>query len=726
MTAPAPRMNDRSGSALHARLMQERQALRARSIGTATFAAAAATALIVSIGAWLLASSRWLTLPRGIPIAVWGVGIALAGAAVFFLRKREGDSQSIKSLAAAIEGEQGLRAGSLRGALEVSTQGVFGARAAQDVAARLPDSVALAPNVRGKLSQGLAIAGAGAVVALMLLVFSASSARDGFAAMTHPVAAWRGLLLPALGFPGLPSSVPRGMPLTVRIAASGRSTITLSMRAPGEAWTDTTLSVDAQTGLARIALGPIRAPISLRVTDGRAPAAEVTLSIGDRGWVGDVALQADYPAYLARTNETLEAVSPLRVPRGTQLTVTASLHGGARDAVLTNGKDTIRFVTTADSSQVRGHFTADHDGTWRWLASGSNRGDNAGVANMTPELPEDFALVVAPDAIPQVAILSPRSDTTIGSSGTLPLVFQASDDHGVARVMLTVWREPAADVGRMNRGADSKRDQLMVAAPDSPLWGGQGGLPLTERNLEPGDRLHLVATAIDNSLWKQEGQSAELVLRVPSLTEQRTMARSLGDSLVAKAQRLATAEKKLPQSSTDASKQRDMKSGGNSQPPKPGSDTKSDASKAKEGTMSFAAAERAKQVARDQRDLTAKLDSMRSSAKELEQRLKDAGALDTALANRMKDVQKLLRDAMTPEMQKQLQNLDKATERLSGTEAQQSMEQLAAQQQQMREQLEKSAEMLKRAAMEGNMQTLRDEARDLALAQQQLADKLNG
>jgi hypothetical protein len=127
--------------------------------------------------------------------------------------------------------------------------------------------------------------------------------------------------------------------------------------------------------------------------------------------------------------------------------------------------------------------------------------------------------------------------------------------------------------------------------------------------------------------------------------------------------------------------------------------------------MSFQAAEKARQMAREQQQMGARIDSLRQSAKELENRLKSAGALDTALSNRMRDIQKMLRDAMTPEMQKQLETLNKSTERLSGTEAQQSLEQLAQQQQQLRQQLEKSAEMLKRAALEGSMSTLRDEAK---------------
>jgi hypothetical protein len=723
MTAPSPRMNDVAGLTLAGRLQRERQAVRARSLSVIALCAIAAVLVVLATGAWILAGTRWLTLPRALPVLVWLAGAALAAVAARSLRRRNRDSETTTAIAAAVEGEQGLRAGSLRGALEVASTGVFGAFAAQSMAARLPQTQSLVPSVRSRLTKHLAIAATLAVTAVALVVIASRFARDGLAAVAHPVSAWRGLLLPPLGFPGVPAMVPRGMPLTVRVAAPGRQTVVISMRAPGQAWSDTTIDIDAKTGEAKLSLGPVRAPIALRASDGRAPVAEIVLNVGDRGWVGDVVLRATYPAYLSRNSETIEAVSPLRVPRGTQLLVTAGLHGGARNAALTNGKDTVRFTGPADSLQVQARFTADHDGSWHWIADASRSTANSAAngASMPPELPEDFALVVAPDIVPQVSILSPAGDSAIGTSGTLPLSMSASDDHGIQRVMVSVWREAAVDVGTP-RAASGKREQLMVAEPGSPIWSGEGGLALAGRSLEPGDRLHIVALAIDNSPWRQEGRSAELVLHVPSLSDQRTMARALGDSLAAQAQRLATAEKKLAQSTTDASRQRDLKTSGSSGG-ESGGDNKTEGSKAKEGTMSFSSAERAKQVSRDQQQLSAKLDSMRANAKELEQRLRDAGALDSALANRMRDVQKMLRDAMTPEMQKQLQNLDNATERLSGTDAQKSMEQLAAQQQQMREQLEKSAEMLKRAAMEGTMETLRDEANDLARAQQQLAQK---
>src|SRR5690606_10179621 len=54
-----------------------------------------------------------------------------------------------------------------------------------------------------------------------------------------------------------------------------------------------------------------------------------------------------------------------------------------------------------------------------------------------------------------------------------------------------------------------------------------------------------------------------------------------------------------------------------------------------------------------------------------------------------------------------------------------AMTSLAERQRPLREQLARSAEMLRRAALEGAMETLRDDAEELAAAQNELADSLS-
>src|SRR4029077_10015739 len=90
----------------------------------------------------------------------------------------------------------------------------------------------------------------------------------------------------------------------------------------------------------------------------------------------------------------------------------------------------------------------------------------------------------------------------------------------------------------------------------------------------------------------------------------------------------------------------------------------------------------------------------------------------------LQEAQAMLRDALTPELLAQMQKLDNATQQLSREQSQQSLKDLQAMQQRLREQLEKSAEMLKRAALEGAMETLKDEAKDIAQRDRSLADSV--
>ena len=108
----------------------------------------------------------------------------------------------------------------------------------------------------------------------------------------------------------------------------------------------------------------------------------------------------------------------------------------------------------------------------------------------------------------------------------------------------------------------------------------------------------------------------------------------------------------------------------------------------------------------------------------MEERLAKAGALDPALAAQLEEAQRLLREAMTPEMAAALERLEGASSQLDADRTRQSLSELAAQQRRLREALAKSAELLQRAALEGSLQTLADRGQELAEAQQALADSL--
>lgn len=707
----------RLDGALGGRVVAEASALRQRVLVALAGALAAGSAGVLAAAAVALAESRWLLWPRALPALVWMAVAVAAGVVAWREGRRRWTGLAPEKLAEPIEREQGLRRGALVGALEVGHLGVLGAKGAADVARQLPPT-RLLPALSQRWGRRALLAGAALLVGGGALWSARRAAPDGWAAVWHPWQAWTGALLPPLTLREPVRDLPRGMAVTLHVQAEGRRSLRATWQAEGEPRRDTVLAVPA-SGVVPLPLGVVRAPLDLTVTDGRAAPLAVRVSVADRGWVGDLAFRARFPAYLERPDEAIEPVPPLLLPRGTQLRVAALLRGGLTHAGLANGRDTVWLTTAPDApmapagaTRVGGTLPVTGDAEWQWVATDGSGG------GLPPELPDALPIRVIPDALPEVAIVGPLADTTIAPEGEVAVRVLASDDHAVGRVWLEVRSERAAAA---DAAVARRVERVDVATPQDPAFDGGATVPLAGRQLEPGDRLLVVAVAEDASPWRQQARTAPRVLRVPSLSEQREAARSLGDSLAARAAQLAAQEARLQRSTAEAARSRELAGSG-----RPDQNTQAGAQRngAQPGTMRFSAAERAKQLAREQQQLAARVDSLRQGARQLEQRLRGANAMDTTLASRMSDIQRMLRDAMTPEMQKMLEQVNQGAERLSGTEAQQSLEQLARQQQQMREQLARSAEMLKRAALEGSMQTLRDDARELAKAERQLADRL--
>ena len=64
-----------------------------------------------------------------------------------------------------------------------------------------------------------------------------------------------------------------------------------------------------------------------------------------------------------------------------------------------------------------------------------------------------------------------------------------------------------------------------LADETSAVWDGTAVLDLGPRGLKPGDALHVKIVAVDNSPWAQRGESRELLLKIPTMEERRTIAR---------------------------------------------------------------------------------------------------------------------------------------------------------------------------------------------------------
>jgi hypothetical protein len=683
----------------------ERERARLRWLDAAATVALAliATFAIVGAGAWLLGDARWIALPRVTPLLVWIALFAANGLVIGWALRRARHDLARPSVAAAIEREQTMRAGALRGVIEVADKGALGRRTDERLATQLASrGPTLAPGLqragRIRVARSLAIAG----VTLALLLAAAPSLGDGLLAIRRPIAAWRGTLVPTLAFKDVPAALLRGETLPVEIAARGRKHVELVSRTTGEGWRRVTLAVDSATGIARATLGPIRGDLALIASDGRNTTDTTRVHVTDRPFVGGVVLRADYPAYLGRASEGLPVGEPARVPQGTVIEVSGRASTALRAVYIRSERDSIAF--TASGHAFLGRLRPAGTSRYEWFAIGAS----APIA----DVPLPIEIEVIPDSAPRVELVSPPTDTIVATVGSIPLQATATDDHGVAAIEV-VFEKRELDTRKSEKGVATR-----VAAGAGTVWNGTTVIDLAARKLGPGDVLKVQVHAVDNSPWANRGASRELVIRVPTMEERRQLARNAADSAAFEARSAAAAQRSLEQRTDDASRER-------------GARNQSNATKGAEGArqrdqqqkdMSYESAEKARALAQEQREMAERVEKLRDAAKALEEQLKQANALDSGLARQLKDAQDLLRDALTPQLLEQMQKLENATRELSGDQARNALKDLAEMQRRLREQLEKSAEMLKRAALEGAMETLKDEAQEIADQQKAMGD----
>ncbi|MBA3853203.1 MAG: hypothetical protein C0503_02245 [Gemmatimonas sp.] len=697
--------------------------------------AAALLPISVFIGALasfarLLADGAWLSLPRVLPLIAWVIAFAAAVALGRFLRRRLSARAEAAHVAEAIEAEQGLRRGSLVGLLEVEGSGVFADFAIAQSDARLASAAERpAPLLRRRLQRAALLAGLAFAQVFVLASSSYATRPDGWRALLNPLDAWRGALAAPLRFDRAPSRVQRGATLSLDIDAPGRRAVTLRWRSRGEGWRESELAVDAD-GRAVASLDAVSAEVAVVVSDGRAGRDSILVAVVDRPFLGDVEVTARYPGYLRRGDERLSADAPIRIPAGTRLEVAARASTALAEAALSTDaalraeigagasrRDASRLPLRVDGLHVAGAFVPQRSAQYGWLVEGATQ--------RIEDLPVPLDIEVIPDSVPRVEILAPTGERMVDAQDVLALELLAQDDYGLRDVALRLQRA----------GEDAPFATVALDASQDAIWSGVFTLRLAPAGLEPGQTLEVTLVARDAAPGNRLAVSAPLRLRVPTANEARAAADAAADAAVAAADAAAKAQAELAERTALAARQRGDRGAESSvndaraqqqaqaqgqtqgQAPNPANDAN-----APREALGYEGAEKAREISQEQQALKQQVEQLEEAARNLEDRLRQAGALDTNLQRQLAEAQRMMREAMTPEMQRAMQDLENATQQLDGARTRQSLQQLAQQQQRMREQLERSAEMLRRAALEGQMQTLADRGQELAEQQRKMAD----
>lgn len=674
-------------------------ARRLRRLGAPHARARALAMVLGGFGAALAAAALGLALAPAVPgIALaWALIVVSAAAATWAVLRTRREAAA-PALGRLVEATAGGRAGSIVGVVSPTAGKGSGSSAALLLAAdtRAAAVVSFAsPQVdstmrrttRFRVATGVGAALAGA----MLLAASDPNAGQA-AAFWHPVRAWRDARTPIrLSVSG--TTVRRGGDVQVTVVVPGATRAILWTRGAGEAWRAHVVGLDR--GRAMYGFSNIESDLYIRASSGGRRSDEIKVSVALPAFLADLGLTARFPSYLGRADEPLLAgpdVIPL--PAGTSVVT-----NGAASVPLASATWTLESRVEplrVDGTRIDGRFTPPLSGTWRLQAV---TGDGTPLEGDAPEL----HLLIVPDSAPVVTLPVPGRDTTLPISLRQQLVADVRDDHGITRLNVVSWR-----VSRTGRVGEQVRESLDVANAGSDRAIVQAQLDAENRGLLPGDTLRLFVEAWDNAPTPHKGRSTEIALRLPSMEELRAEARAAAHAVASAADSVSAAQRELSDRTRDLAQERSRNPDGQT-PGRP--DGRSGTQQS--GSMSFQSTQRAEEIARDQAAMTQRVQELSQAIEEISRAAKAAGVDDSAFQNRLREVQELLQRALTPELQQRLRELQEALTRLDPEATRQALQRLADAQQQLRRELERSQELFKRAALEGELASLAKDAEDL-------------
>jgi len=674
--------------------------------------------LLVALGAaalgMLIAAIATGDGPTAWPLLVDLLALAGVAAIAWWLGARWVRSLDENALAGSAERDRALADGSIKGPLELarSRDGGYSpglvARAESEARAAL-GAGPVSPTLERAYRERLKRLGASAAVlagALLVAGFAAPDlARDGISPLLRPVHHLKGPTLPRVTLSVASRTAARGSMVDVRVLAPMRQRARIEWRSGAAPVTGSEFAL--RDGAARTRVGPLDAALRVwAVTPDGAMSDTIVVLPEEPLLLTALEIEARYPDYLGREAERfLQPLPALVVPEGTELRIRGRATAPLRAARLVGGvaPDSMRRVQlTVEDDGFSARWTPTRSGTWSWQLE-----DAAGRPLAGATAPLD--LLVVADSAPRVRISYPGTDTVMPADLRLPVIADADDDHGLRTAELVSWRVAAGGVAM-----DTTVERLPVpAGADRALL--RTIMDLTPRRLLPGDTLKYFVRASDGAPRRNVGASPVYAVVFPSMAALREEVGERTRELVDRAERMASDAESIAREARDA--EREMR--------RQDSSGRAGSPEQQRSSMEFGQADQLERMMEQDEQLMREAERMREEIDALQRAMETAGLQDPALQRQLDELRSLYERALSEELRQEMEQLNRALEDLDPEQVRAALERLAERQEEMREQLERSLELFRRAAAEQEMTALAQDSRELAGRQEAVAEALS-
>ena len=638
------------------------------------------------------------------PLAMVVLMLALVPGGVWYWRRLGRRWCAEHRVTRAMDGIAGLDEGAVLGGLELSRFAPPGtSRGLRELALHRVGSQltadaktlsgALGEQVAADLRRGLTAFLAAVPVLALVLAFNPGRTFEAWGGLLNPLAVLVEPALPPVSVEPGSVEVARGTAVEVTAHAPMRDSVTLRWDVTGQVTRSALIALADGRGGAP--LPPVTAETRYWIEAPDGARSEVhTLTPVDPLFVSTLSVEVTHPPHTGLPPaEYQNEIPALAVPAGTHLRVRGEGSRGIGSGTLVDdaGRPVMRLEVRGNGFE--GSWVPGRSGTYSWEFA-----DETGGAAVVA--PEPLAVELIADQPPAIEIVYPGVDTLMPVDLRQPLVIQTQDDYGLARVDIVVRRlSVIGEAGEpVVHGVELGGSAGAIVRPV---------LDVSNWTLSPGDTIRYLARAFDNHPSGQMRETAEFALWIGGVTELERAAQ-------AELERAAKSMEELAEEARQAEEEmRDLQAR-----------SEAEGDRNRRGQAEFEDREEIAQALERQERMMESVDSLQRELAELRDALRDSGLADPELENRIQDLEELLEQVAPEDAQEAASELEEQLAGMDPDELREALEQMALDQERLRQRLEDSLEQFRDAAIEQEFRATGREAEELAEEQEILAQAM--
>jgi len=471
------------------------------------------------------------------------------------------------------------------------------------------------------------------------------------------------------------------VPILIRTEGNPVQNIILQTRQRGQMDFDVQ-KVKLQSGVFRTEIPNIKASTEYYASVEDVKSGLFTINVLDRPLVRSFSLSLTPPAYTKLPVRTLdENVGDVTAYPGTKvgIVLTSSKELSTASVILSDKTSTDLSVAGVSA---QGSFIARKNTSYHFLLK-----DKDGLPNLEPV---EYAIKIVPDEFPAAEILTPARNVDLTEQMNLDLFIRIKDDFGFSKLRLAYrlaqsrYEQPAKDVSFIEIPLQHSQQS------PTELW---YHWDLSQLHLVPEDAVAYYVEVFDNDAVNgpKSGISETYIVRLPSLEEVFTDVSQNHEQSLESMQSVAKETQQLKRDMEDL--QREMKK---------------DREK-----MDWQQQKKAEDMLQRYESVRKKLDETAKRLEEMTKQMEDNKLVSEKTLEKYQELQKLMEQLRSPELQEALKKLQESMKQLSPEEMKKSMEQLKASEEQFRESLERTIELLKRIHIEQKVDELIKRAEEM-------------